>query len=108
MIKARIVLALACSVGLVACGERTASEQDPSVAVGEALFKEHCSECHPRTGRSDYLKRIPATLLTRKSQNELMQWIEGSERHREMPAFDHLTVEERASLANYLESQILK
>lgn len=108
MIKFQSVLVLLVAAGLVACGDQGKVEVDPSVATGEKLFQENCSECHPRTGRSDFLKRIPATLLTRKSQNELMEWIKGSDRHREMPSFEHLSDEERASLADYLESQILK
>jgi len=108
MIKSKSLFVLLVAAGLVACGDKGKAEVDPSVVAGEKLFQENCSECHPRTGRSDFLKRIPATLLTRKSQNELMEWIKGSERHREMPSFDHLSDEELTSLANYLESQILK
>ncbi|TNE81540.1 MAG: cytochrome c [Gammaproteobacteria bacterium] len=108
MKKSRLLVAIACAMGLAACSEQDKGGEDPSVAVGEKLFQENCSECHPRTGRGDYLKRIPATLLTRKSQSELMAWIKGTDQHREMPAFDHLSDDERAALANYLESQILK
>lgn len=108
MINFRLILAITATAVLSGCGDKGEALVDPSVAVGEKLFQENCSECHPRTGRSDYLARIPATLLTRKSQNELMGWIKGSNQHREMPSFDSLTDEERASLANYLESQILK
>lgn len=108
MIKSKSLFVLLVATGLVACGDKGKVEVDPSVVAGEKLFQENCSECHPRTGRSDFLKRIPATLLTRKSQNELMEWIKGSDRHREMPSFEHLSDEERASLANYLESQIIK
>lgn len=108
MINYRLIFAIAASVVLAGCGDKGKALEDPSVAVGEKLFLENCSECHPRSGRSDYLEKIPATLLTRKSQNELMDWIKGSNQHREMPSFDKLTDEERASLANYLESQILK
>ena len=97
------ILAIGIAAALIGCGGEKASP-DPSVVAGEALFQ----ECHPRSGRGDYLKRIPATLLTRKSQSELMQWIKGSGEHREMPSFDNLTDEERAALADYLHSQILK
>jgi len=99
------MLAIGIAATLIGCGgEKT--PPDPSVVAGEALFQENCSECHPRSGRGDYLKRIPVTLLTRKSQSELMQWIKGSGEHREMPSFDNLTDEERASLADYLHSQV--
>ncbi len=108
MIKSQSLLVLCVAVGLVACGDQGKAEVDPSVVAGEKLFQENCSECHPRSGRSDFLKRIPATLLTRKSQNELMAWIKGSDQHREMPSFEHLSEAERTSLADYLESQILK
>lgn len=101
------IFAIAIVIALVGCDKK----QEPisaSVVAGEALFQENCSTCHPRSGRGDYLKRIPATLLTRKTQQELMSWIKGSGEHREMPSFDNLTDEERAALADYLHSQIMK
>ena len=100
------VLILGLAVTLIGRGEK--QEPSASVKAGQDLFQENCAECHPRSGRGDYLKRIPATLLTRKSQHELMEWIKGSGQHREMPNFDKMTDEERASLADYLHSQIMK
>ena len=100
----RTILAIGISAVLVGCSDEQKSPS-PSVIAGEALFQENCSECHPRTGRGDYLKRIPATLLTRKSQHELMEWIRGSGQHREMPSFEKLTDTERAALADYLHRQ---
>ena len=82
--------------------------EDPSVAVGEKLFLENCSECHPRRGRRDYLEKIPATLLTRKSQNELMDWNKGSNQPRGMTSFYKITDEKRSTLANYFEIHIRK
>jgi len=98
------ILAIGIAAALIGCGDKTTAP-DPAVAAGEALFQENCSECHPRSGRGDYLKRIPATLLTRKTQSELMQWIKGPGAHRVMPNFDNLTAEERAALADDLHSQ---
>jgi mono/diheme cytochrome c family protein len=89
--------------------EKTAAEaaaHTESVSLGESLFKENCSGCHTRAGRGDYLTRIPVTLLTRRSQQELMDWIRGSGQHREMPNFVELSDTERAALADYLLSQI--
>lgn len=103
----RSIVAIGVAAGLIGCSDEQ-TPPNPSIAMGEALFQENCSECHPRSGRSDYLKRIPATLLTRKSQYELMEWIKGAGQHREMPSFVNLTDEERASLADYLHSQIMK
>ena len=93
---------------IAACSdEKPRVELDPElVARGEALFGELCAECHPRSGRGDYLKRIPATLLTRRSEQALMDWIAGTDEHREMPAFDQLSEDERRALATYLRSQI--
>lgn len=101
------------AVGLLlfaACSPKTPrTELDPElVARGEVLFSANCSECHPRSGRGDYLKRIPATLLARRSEQELMDWIAGTEEHREMPFFDHLSEEELLALATYLKSEITK
>jgi mono/diheme cytochrome c family protein len=104
MIQMKSILAIGIMAALIGCGDKKAPPS-PSVVAGEALFQENCSTCHPRSGRGDYLKRIPATLLTRKSQYELMEWIKGSNQHREMPSFDNLTDEERAALADYLHSQ---
>ncbi|MDX2464060.1 MAG: cytochrome c [Porticoccus sp.] len=106
--KHSILIAVAV-IALSGCSDDKApTETSVAVMTGEKLFQENCSECHPRTGRGDYLKRIPATLLTRKSQYELMEWIKGSGQHREMPSFEKFTDEERAYLADYLHSQILK
>lgn len=103
----RTMIIFAVVAVLIGCGDKQAAPS-ATVVAGEQLFQENCSECHPRSGRGDYLKRIPATLLTRKSQHELMEWIKGSGQHREMPSFEKLTDEERASLADYLHSQIMK
>ena len=105
----RFLLAIGIAITLLGCSEEQKQTTDSaSVKAGEQLFQENCSECHPRSGRGDYLKRIPATLLTRKSQHELMEWIKGAGQHREMPSFEQLSDEERASLADYLHSQIMK
>lgn len=105
----RFMLVIGVVVALLGCsGEEEQAQVSASVTVGEKLFQKNCSTCHPRSGRGDYLQRIPATLLTRKSQHELMEWIKGSGQHREMPNFVNLTDEERASLADYLHSQIMK
>lgn len=95
-------------LALAGCSENTPEnrQDDPRIEQGAALFQQHCSECHPRSGRGDYLKRIPATLLTRRSEQELVDWIQGSDKHREMPGFTHLAPEERAALAAFLLSQI--
>ena len=77
-----------------------------SIQRGEQLFVENCQTCHPRSGRGDYLKRIPATLLTRKSEYELIAWIQGNEKHREMPNFDHLDQQQLENLADFLKAEI--
>ena len=91
------------------CGDQTGST-DPEMAArveaGEALFQENCSHCHPRGGRGDYLKRIPATVLTRRSADELSAWIAGSDKHREMPNFPNLSAEQREALSSYLLDQL--
>jgi mono/diheme cytochrome c family protein len=86
----------------------SAAQDNALVGRGAELFKDNCSECHTRGGRGDYLNKIPATLLTRRSENELMAWIQGSEKHREMPNFTNLNDEERQALAAYLLSQLPK
>lgn len=95
---------------LAACSPDTPrTKLDPElVAQGEVLFSANCSECHPRSGRGDYLKRIPATLLARRSEQELMTWIAGTDEHREMPFFDHLPEDELLALATFLRSEITK
>lgn len=97
-------------VGLVGCG---ANESDPeaeqlaaSIAAGEAVFNENCAECHPRSGRGNYLKRIPADMLTRRSATELMAWIRGRDQHREMPSFTDLEEAGMLALVDYLQAEI--
>lgn len=104
------LLLLTLTLAIFGCGdsqETTTNSLDAeALSRGEELFKELCSECHPRSGRGDYLKRIPATLLTRRSQQELVEWIRGSDQHREMPNFIGLSTEQQEDLATYLLSQL--
>lgn len=99
-----------CSAVLAGCAEKEDTASDPEhqlrVERGQALFMEHCDSCHPRGGRGDYLKRIPATLLVRRSEAELVDWIQGSDKHREMPNFTNLSAQEKNDLAAYLLAQI--
>ena len=76
-----------------------------SFSAGEALFEKNCSTCHPRTGRGNYLKRLPLSLLARRSEHELKEWILGSGEHREMPNFVNLNETELRDLAVYLKQQ---
>lgn len=95
----------ACS-GDMKTDENAQQQRLQQIGKGEALFQKNCTECHAPSGRGDYLKRIPATLLTRRSPYELAKWIKGSERHREMPNFDNFTDVEREALASFLLSKI--
>ena len=76
-----------------------------SVAAGETLFMENCSSCHPRTGRGNYLKRLPKSRLNRRSEHELKTWVRGSDEHREMPNFDNLNETQLLDLAAYLKRE---
>ena len=107
MPKQLFTVALLLSFGLIGC-DFDPPEKSASVAAGEALFMENCSGCHPRTGRGDYLQKIPVTLLNMKSSHELKEWIRGSDQHREMPNFDNLNEEELGNLADYLHNEITK
>lgn len=95
---------------LIGCGAdksaATDQEELAQIASGKALFMDLCEKCHPRTGRGDYLQRIPATVLVRRSEAELMAWIEGSDKHRMMPNFVNLTEREKRDLASYLLDQL--
>lgn len=108
--KTRIATAIIIASALVGCSEEKATnpEQAAAIARGSALFIANCQECHPRTGRGDYLKRIPATLLTRRSEQELVAWIQGSDKHREMPNFTNLSDQEKRDLASYLFNEVGK
>lgn len=105
-----LTLLISSVFGINGCAKEKAQEKPKleSIKAGEVLFTKLCSECHPRTGRGQYLQRIPVTLLTRRSEQELMNWIEGRDAHREMPSFTHLSEEERRSLAQYLHHEIIK
>lgn len=114
----RLTLAALAAISLVTlsgCGaddqaaEGSAAQQRAeSMAAGQVLFEQTCATCHPRSGRGNYLKRIPATVLTRRSELELMAWIRGSDKHRDMPNFDNLSEAQRRDLAVYLRAQIGK
>lgn len=106
--KTMLLVATATLMGCGENGRQATPEAAARVAQGEALFNEHCTECHARGGRGDYLKRIPATLLHRRSEQELVTWILGSDKHREMPNFSYLSEDERGALAAYLLHQIGK
>ncbi len=103
-----VIAALVSSSVLIACDFYNPEPPSPSVVAGEALFTKNCSSCHPRTGRGDYLKRIPVTLLNMKSKHELTVWIRGAGQHREMPSFENLSEEELDNLADYLHNEITK
>ena len=98
------------SLAIGGCSSENSEDSANAQAVekGEALFGVYCEECHPHTGRGDYLDRIPATLLTRRTEHELTDWILGTESHREMPNFSNLSLRERKDLAAYLLTQIDK
>lgn len=106
-----VILTIVSTLALASCGKNKEKAVDPAeqqaIARGQALFSTHCIECHPRSGRGDYLKRIPATLLTRRSEAELVKWIQGSDKHREMPNFTNLSEQEKHDLASFLLSQVL-
>lgn len=107
----RIFAVAVLAVALIGCDSQRAEDDDrqerqQAIAAGEALFQENCASCHPRGGRGDYLKRIPATLLIRRSETELITWIRGSDKHREMPAFVDFNEDEMKNLAAFLFREI--
>ncbi|MGD9660073.1 MAG: cytochrome c [Porticoccaceae bacterium] len=109
-IKTVALLGVFASALIQGCSDSTPDQDSAEAAAriqqGAALFEANCAQCHPRSGRGDYLKKIPATLLTRRSEHELVTWIEGSDKHREMPNFTELSDSERSALAAYLFDQI--
>ncbi|MFA5494187.1 MAG: cytochrome c [Porticoccaceae bacterium] len=111
MITRFFVIAALAAAALTGCDSQRTDDDDRqekqrAIATGEVLFQENCAACHPRSGRGDYLKRIPATLLVRRSETELMTWIRGSDKHREMPAFVDFNEDEMNSLAAFLFHEI--
>lgn len=83
----------------------TLSEQ---ARQGQQLFASYCADCHPRRGRGDYLKRIPATLLARRSEAELVVWIRGVDQHRSMPNFVDLDPGQLEALAAFLAAEVTR
>jgi len=75
---------------------------------GGELFVSLCADCHPRSGRGDYLKRIPATLLVRRSEAELVEWMRGIDKHRTMPSFVDLEQSQLEALAAYLAAEVTR
>ncbi len=105
MVAVICTLVSACSRDEDPAAAAAKAQHAATIAGGEKLFNQYCSTCHERRGRGDYLHNIPVTLLNRRSPAELMAWIRGSEKHREMPNFRQLSDEERVQLATFLRAQ---
>jgi len=110
--KKNLFITMAVMLSVTACEPQDKEQQQQqqqqkfeAVAAGENLFIQYCSACHVRKGRGNYLKNIPVDLLARRSEAELMTWIRGSDKHREMPNFTQLSDEKRQQLSMYLLSQ---
>lgn len=109
--KWQILMLLMAAAAVAGCDrqrEDIRAADSENLAAGEKLFAQYCAQCHPRSGRGDYLKRIPVTVLNRRSDTELIGWIRGSERHREMPNFDHFSEKQEKQLATFLLNEVTR
>ena len=106
----KLLLLVVPGIGLALTGCDPREPIDPelqrSKERGAVLFAEHCQRCHPRTGRGDYLLKIPATLLVRHSERELQEWIRGVDRHNAMPSFEKLEQQQLTALSDYLYGEV--
>lgn len=102
-----LLISILCLPG---CGEKAPDKEEQaltaSIAAGETVFEQNCAQCHPRSGRGNYLSKIPADMLTRRSAFELMEWIRGRDQHREMPSFADLSDDELDALVAYLKTEV--
>lgn len=75
----------------------------PSLITGEELFNYHCAECHGVQGTGRLLDGIPASILTKKSPQEIANYITtGTKQNREMPVFSTMPADEAKVITEHV------
>ncbi len=75
----------------------------PELTTGQELFDYHCAECHGKDGTGRIVDLIPANILTKKSQREIIAFITSGTKHdRSMPIFKTMPEREAGRIAYHL------
>ena len=101
-----LLYATVCAIagmGLAGCSKNRDHHDHPSLTTGKELFDYHCAECHGEDGTGRLVDRTPANILTRKSAQEIVNYIvSDTGQGRKMPVFATMPREEAAKIAAYL------
>ncbi len=113
LISHRLVLAL-----LLTCGGTGVLLAQPSDNLdhGQAIYRQHCMECHGATGRGDgvkapFLSPRPGNLISAatsvKTDSELLRTIAQGKPRTAMPAWQEiLPAEDRQAVLQYIRSLV--
>ncbi len=75
----------------------------PDLTTGEQLFNYHCAECHGVQGTGNLIDGIPAIILTKKSHQEIINYITNETGHeRDMPVFSTMPADEAKIITDHL------
>jgi mono/diheme cytochrome c family protein len=101
---------------LVACAAPTlAAQASGAEGTGQALYREHCKECHGAAGRPTKqalgkykeIKTFDAAFLAGRSKDSLVAVLaHGAKNGKEMKSFkEKLTPEEMVAVAQYVQTR---
>ncbi len=97
------LLALLAPIFISGC-EKDAHDH-PELVTGQQLFEHHCSGCHNKTGKGNFLKGVPATKDTIMDVNQIShKVISGIEGGAKMPSFPSMSDEEANIIADYMKN----
>lgn len=76
----------------------------PQLISGQQFFEHHCAHCHDKTGQGTFLKGVPASIATKKTQTEIVLYLqEGPHTFKsKMPIFSSMPDKEAFKIAQYL------
>lgn len=88
----------------MACDSGIDNHDHPDLISGQQFFEHHCASCHDKTGMGTFLKGVPASIATQKTQNEIVIYLqEGPHRFdKQMPIFRTMSDNEARKIAQYL------
>ena len=98
----RLLFALSLLTVLSACNRDP--HDHPELTSGKQLFQHHCANCHGEAGMGTFLKGVPATIATRKTQTEIVLYLQQGPHtfNRKMPIFTNMPDKEAFKIARHL------
>ena len=92
---------LSALVFLVSCSRDV--HDHPKLTTGKQFFEHHCANCHGEAGTGNFIKGIPANIVTEKNSRELINKIRAGKGHKTgMPIFRKMSLVEAQFIARYL------